>query len=120
MGTDGLRTLADLPFYATGRYPRPELIGRAGAAGIAWTSGRELVERVRDLSLGLAALGMRRGDRIAIVCESRPEWLFADLAILTAGAVTTPLYPTLAAKQIGAMLKDSGASMAIVSPLRVR
>lgn len=115
MGTDGLRTLADLPFFASGRYPRPEFIGRAGAAGIAWTSGRELVERVRDLSLGLATLGMKRGDRVAIVAESRPEWLFADLAILTAGAVTTPLYPTLAANQIGVMLKDSGASMAIVS-----
>jgi len=115
VGTDGLRTLADLPFFATGRYPRPELIGRAGAAGIAWTSGRDIVERVRDLSLGLAALGLHRGDRIAIISESRPEWLFADLAILAAGAVTTPLYPTLAANQIGAMLEDSGASMAIVS-----
>ena len=115
MGTDGLRTLADLPFFATGRYPRPELIGRASRDGIAWTSGREIVERVRDLSLGLATVGMNRGDRVAIISESRPEWLFVDLAILTGGAVTTPLYPTLAANQIGAMLADSGASLAIVS-----
>ena len=58
---------------------------------------------------------MNRGDRIAIISESRPEWLFADLAILSAGAVTTPLYPTLATNQVGAMLRDSGASIVIVS-----
>jgi len=113
--TDGLRTLADLPFFAAGRYPRPEFIGRASRQGIAWTSGRDIVERVRDLSLGLATLGMARGDRVAIISESRPEWLFADLAVLAAGAVTTPLYPTLTAEQIGALLEDSGASLAIVS-----
>jgi long-chain acyl-CoA synthetase len=113
--TEALRTLADLPFFATGRYPRAEFIGRASRQGIAWTSGREIVERVRDLSLGLATLGMARGDRVAIVSESRPEWLFADLAVLTAGAVTTPLYPTLNAPQIGALLEDSGATLAIVS-----
>ena len=115
MDTDGLRTLADLPFFAAGRYPRPEFIGRASRQGIAWTSGRDIVERVRDLSLGLATLGMARGDRVAIISESRPEWLFADLAVLAAGAVTTPLYPTLTAEQIGALLEDSGASLAIVS-----
>ncbi|HUL74610.1 MAG TPA: long-chain fatty acid--CoA ligase [Vicinamibacterales bacterium] len=115
MGTDGPRTLAELPFFTSGRYPRPTLIGRAGASGITWTSGRDLVERVRDLSLGLGALGMTRGDRIAILSESRPEWLFADLAVLAAGAITTPIYPTLLADQVGAILRDSEASMAVVS-----
>jgi long-chain acyl-CoA synthetase len=113
--TDALRTLADLPFFAAGRYPRAEFIGRASRQGIAWTSGREMLERVRDLSLGFTALGMARGDRVAIVSESRPEWLFADLAVLAAGGVTTPLYPTLTAPQIGALLADSGASLAVVS-----
>ncbi len=115
MATEGLRTLADLPFFTTGRYPRPELIGRAGASGITWTSGRDLLEIVRDLSLGLATLGMARGERVAILSESRPDWLFADLAVLAAGAVTVPLYPTLSARQIGTMLRDSEPTIAIVS-----
>ena len=109
------RTIAELPFFASGRYPRPDLIGRCSAQGIVGTSGRELVERVRDLSLGFGALGMARGDRVAIVAESRPEWLFADFAILAAGAVTVPIYPTLAPEQIAYILRDSGVRLAIAS-----
>ena len=47
--------------------------------------------------------------------ESRPEWIFADLAVLVAGGVTTPIYPTLSADQVGFILRDSGARLAIVS-----
>jgi long-chain acyl-CoA synthetase len=108
-------TVADLVFHASGRFPRPNLIGRAGASGVTWTSGRELVEIVRDISLGLGALGMQKGDRVALVSESRPEWLFLDLAIVAAGAVTTPLYPTLAAEQMRAILQDSEPKLAVVS-----
>jgi long-chain acyl-CoA synthetase len=63
----------------------------------------------------LSALGMRPGDRVALLSESRPEWIFADLAVLVAGAVTTPVYPTLSADQIAFILRDSGARLAIVS-----
>src|SRR6185503_5464798 len=88
------RTIAELPFFCSGRFPRPDLIGRASGEGITWVSGRELVDRVRDLSLGLASLGVRRGDRVILLSESRPEWMLVDLAILALGAITTPLYPT--------------------------
>ncbi len=52
---------------------------------------------------------------MAIVSESRPEWLLADLALLAAGAVTVPVYPTLSAQQVQYILADSGARLAIVS-----
>jgi long-chain acyl-CoA synthetase len=109
------RTLAELPFFVSGRFPRPDLIGRAKAGGIAYIGGGELVERVRDLGLGLTAIGMGKGDRVAIVSESRPEWILADFAILAGGAVTVPVYPTLHASQIAFILKDSGATLVAVS-----
>jgi long-chain acyl-CoA synthetase len=108
-------TIAALPFFASGRYPKPDLIGRCSAAGIATTSGRDLVERVRDLGLGLAEVGMRRGDRVAIISESRPEWLFADFAILTKGAVTVPIYPTLSVEQVAYILRESEVRLAVAS-----
>src|SRR5579863_5661701 len=108
-------TIADLPFFASGRYPKTDLLGRCTGTDIVTTSGRELVERVRDLSLGLSTLGMRRGDRVAIVAESRPEWLLADFAILTAGAVTVPIYPTLSVEQVAYILRDSGVRLVIAS-----
>jgi long-chain acyl-CoA synthetase len=110
-----VRTIADLPFYVSGRYPRATLVGRSLASGIQWIATKDFFERVRDLSLGLSALGLKRGDRAAIIAESRPEWLIADLAILTAGGVTVPVYPTLAAPQARYILQDAGARWVFVS-----
>jgi long-chain acyl-CoA synthetase len=110
-----VRTIADLPFYISGRYPRATLVGRSLASGIQWVSSKDFFERVRDLSLGLSALGLTRGDRVAIIAESRPEWLIADLAILTAAGVTVPVYPTLTAQQARYILRDAGARWVFVS-----
>ena len=77
--------------------------------------GKDFFERIRDLSLGLSAIGLTRGDRVGIISESRPEWLIADLAILTAAGVTVPVYPTLAAQQARYILHDAGARWVFVS-----
>jgi long-chain acyl-CoA synthetase len=108
-------TIAVLPFFASGRFPKPDLLGRCREGGVDTISGRDLVERVRDLGLGLAAIGMTRGDRVAILSESRPEWLLVDFAALAAGAVTVPIYPTLSTGQVGFILRDSEAAFVVVS-----
>ena len=113
-------TVAQLPFFAAGRHPKPNLLGQCRGDRIELVSGRELLERVRDVSLGLSALGMERGDRVALLSESRPEWLIADFGALTAGAISAPIYATLSADQVGFILRDSGASLAVVStPLQL-
>jgi long-chain acyl-CoA synthetase len=114
-GSLRVRTIAELPFLSAGRFPKPDLLGQCQGDAIEYISGRDLVPRIRDLSLGLATLGMTRGTPVAILSESRPEWLLADLAILAAGAVTTPIYPTLSVDQIAFILRDSGATLALVS-----
>jgi long-chain acyl-CoA synthetase len=108
-------TIARLPFFTTGRFPKPTLIGQCRGDEVVYTSGRDLVPRVRDISLGLQSLGLRPGDRVAIVSESRPEWLFVDFAVLTAGAVTAPVYPTLSSEQVAFILRDAGAEIVVVS-----
>ncbi len=110
-----LKTLADLVFHVSGRFPKPVLLRRCRADGTDDLSSRELFDRVRDFSLGLSDFGIRPGDRVALVSESRPEWTIADLAILTAGAVTVPVYPTLTAGQMQGILADSAARLVIVS-----
>ena len=106
-----LATLADLPFHVSGRHPKPLLVGRTIGSNIVGESTREWFERLRDISLGLGAFGVSTGDRVAIVSESRPEWQLTDLALLVAGAVTVPVYPTLSAQQVQYILADSGARM---------
>jgi long-chain acyl-CoA synthetase len=110
-----VKTIADLPFHMMGRFPKPVTLGRCRGEAVIELSSKEVFERIRDLSLGFRALGISRGDRVAIIAESRPEWLLCDLAVLTAGAVIVPIYPTLSASQVRYILEDSAARLAIVS-----
>ncbi len=78
-------------------------------------SAETFVERVRNVGLGLAGLGIKPGDRIALLSENRPEWSIADLAILSLGAINVPIYTTQAVDQIRFILTDSGARAVFIS-----
>ena len=70
---------------------------------------------VDAFSQGLNALGVQKGDRVAILSENRPEWAISDFGILKTGAVNVPMFSTLTAAQVGYILKDSGAKIICVS-----
>jgi long-chain acyl-CoA synthetase len=72
-------------------------------------------EQTETFALGLAALGLKRGDKAAIVSENRPEWVYSDMAILGLGAVDVPLYPSLTAESIEFILNNSDSKGVIVS-----
>ena len=76
---------------------------------------REVEERVRAVSVGLRELGIQPGDRVSILSENRPEWAIADYACLCARAADVPIYPTLPAKQVEYILRDSGAVVVFCS-----
>ncbi len=78
-------------------------------------SGAEVIEKIKNIALGLAELGVKAGDKIAIISENRPEWSLTDLAILSLRAVNVPIYTTQAVEQIRYILEDSGAKMLFVS-----
>ncbi|BBK41202.1 AMP-dependent synthetase [Allostella vacuolata] len=73
------------------------------------------VSRVRALARALVAQGIRPGDRVVLVSENRPEWVIADFAIMTAGAITVPAYTTNTVADHVHILSNSGARAAIVS-----
>jgi long-chain acyl-CoA synthetase len=83
---------------------------------IAWG---ETVRRVKLLARGLRALGIGKGDRVVLVSENRPEWLIADLAIMTAGAITVPAFTTNTVADHRHILTHSGAKAAIVSSRQI-
>ncbi len=74
-----------------------------------------VLKRVRRISLGLGALGLKPGDRVGIMSENRPEWAIADWACLCGAMTDVPIYPTLPADQIVHPLNDSGAVLLFVS-----
>lgn len=78
-------------------------------------SWRDVRGDVMDLGRGLIALGIDKGDRVAIFSESRPRWIIADQAIQACGAIGVPLYPTLTKDELAFMVNDSGSKIIITS-----
>ncbi len=78
-------------------------------------SFQEVRDITENFALGLASLGVKRGDKIAIISENRPHWYYSDLAILSLGAVDVPLYPISTADSIEYMLNNSESIGIIVS-----
>lgn len=109
-------TLTSLFFEAIDRFGEaPAFQWLRDADSIENISYREALDIVRRAAGGLAAAGVQRGDRVAILSENRPEWALADYACLCSGVIDVPIYPTLGAAQIAFILKDSGAKLAFVS-----
>src|SRR5216684_1970486 len=96
--------LADKPFLWAKRDGRYQ--------AVSWA---ETARDVRRLALGLRSLGIGRGERIGLVSENRPEWIIADLAIMSAGAITVPAYVTHTIDDYRYVLANSGARAVIVS-----
>jgi long-chain acyl-CoA synthetase len=103
-------TLTQLFFTTVDRHAAQPAAFRSKVGG-AWVaiSHREALERVQAITLGLRELGIRPGDKVALISENRPEWALADYACLCVRAADVPIYPTLTAKQTEYILRDSEA-----------
>ncbi len=77
-------------------------------------SWREVGVIVREIAHGLVALGVAPGERISILSNTNVEWVWADLAALSAGAVSNGIYPTDAAAQVHYLCEDSASVLLFV------
>ena len=83
---------------------------------ISWA---EAARQVASLATALRALGLKRGDRVMLVSENRPEWCISDLAIMAAGLVTVPTYITNTERDHQHILENAGACAVIVSTAKL-
>jgi long-chain acyl-CoA synthetase len=111
--TTGSIVIADLPARAAEQYAdRVALRQKRGDEWVDVTYA-EVGAVVDEIGLGLIALGVQPGDRVAILCDTRPEWTYADFAITSAGAVVVPIYASNSPEECAWVLGDSG-SMAVI------
>jgi long-chain acyl-CoA synthetase len=107
------RTIGDLPFDAAARDgAAPALRWRRDGAWVD-QSYTELADTVRDTALGLIERGVAPGDRVAILGDTRPEWTWAALGAIAAGAVVVPVYPSSTVPECAWILADSGATLVV-------
>jgi long-chain acyl-CoA synthetase len=110
------RTLADIFFAAVGHHLERQVLFKHQDR---WQpiSSRQYYGYVTAMARALKRWGIRKGDRVAILSENRPEWMIADFACVCSGIVDVPIYSTLTADQTAYLLRHSGASVVFVSTL---
>jgi long-chain acyl-CoA synthetase len=113
--TAGATSIPGLCLAAALKHGKPDALNHRDESGWIHISAAAFVERVKHVALGLAARGVRPGDRIALLSENRPEWSIVDLAILSLGAINVPIYTTQAQDQIEFILADSGCKAIFIS-----
>jgi long-chain acyl-CoA synthetase len=109
------QNLVEMFSHYVRQYDRPDALYVKRHGQYRPISTREFHDHVVELTHFLWSMNVQPGDRIAILSENRPEWFYADLAVLSTGGASVPIYPTLPAGQIAYILKDAEAVGVFVS-----
>jgi long-chain acyl-CoA synthetase len=113
--TDQPKTLVELFERVVRVHQKPDTLNYKKDGRWLSLSANEMLARARSIAAGLYSLGVRHGDRVAILSESRCEWTLADAGCQFAGAIDVPIYPTLTPPQAAYILKDSGSRVLILA-----
>ena len=108
------KTLADLLPLAAQAYGDMPAVRYKDGSGWVSRSYDEVVEIVRPLALGLAELGVQKGDRVSILGNTRPEWTYFDFAALSIGATVVPIYQTNSPEECHYVLDNYDAKVVVV------
>jgi long-chain acyl-CoA synthetase len=107
----GSKTVADLLPKAAEKYGDKVAIKHLDKASGEWreVTFRQVGDIVSEIGRGLIALGIAPGDRVCILCNTRPEWTYVDFGITTAGGVVVPIYPTNSPEECEWVIGNSDA-----------
>ena len=112
---DEPKTLAELFVHAARKHDRPNALNFKKDGEWKAISSSEMIERAEAIALGLYALGLRKGDKAAILAANAPDWTLVDAGCQFAGVIDVPIYTTQAVEQIRFILENSGARMLFIS-----
>ena len=107
--------LFDFIYYQLENNPLPDSLAAKEDGEWKKYSTRDFIDIANSLSRGMLALGVKAGDKIAIVSNNRPEWNITDLAILLIGAVSVPIYPTITSTEYEFIFNDAEVKFCFVS-----
>ncbi len=115
MAGHDFRTLNELFLKAIEKHSKPDAFLYKSGGRYQPFASLEALRKVSALARALDRLGVRAGDRVAILSENRIEWALTDYALLGLGAVVVPIYPALLEPDVEYILRDSGSKGVVVS-----
>ncbi len=111
---DEPRTLAELFIKAAHDHARPDALNYKSGGSWQCIATTELVERAENIALGLYELGLRKGDKAAILAPNSPDWTIADAGCQVAGIIDVPIYTTLSPASVRYILDDSSSKVLFI------
>ncbi len=105
----------DIPERQLTDFPKSDAL--SGKENGVWKSysTTDFIHTMNDVSYGLLELGLKREDKVALICNNRPEWNFIDFGMLQVGVVNVPVYLTLSESEFKFILNDAGVKYVFVS-----
>lgn len=110
-----LKRLFDTVYYQKETNPRADALGAKENGKWITHSTDEFISQVNKVSRGLLAMGIKPGDKIALISNNRPEWCIVDLGILQIGAIDVPVYPTISKEDYRYIFNHAEVRLCIVS-----
>ncbi|MCB1023196.1 MAG: AMP-binding protein, partial [Acidobacteria bacterium] len=111
---DEPQNLAEVFKFAAENRPRKDALNFKADGKWVSISSAEMLSRIENTALGLFSLGIRKGDRVAILAPNSPEWTIADAGCQFAGVIDVPIYTTLVPSSIQYILNDSEAKALVL------
>ncbi len=103
-----------LPYYAATFKPKDDVLAaKDNGIWVKYTI-QDYIKAADNISYGLMELGIGKGDNIATIAASRPEWNFIDMGIMQTGAVHVPLYPTISEDDYRFILNHAGIKYILI------
>ena len=110
-----VKRLFDILQHQLENYPcEDSLAAKENGEWVKWST-QKFSETAHKFSRGLIAMGIKPGDKIAMISNNRPEWHVADIGILQTGAIDVPVYPTISEQDYKFIFNDAGVKLCIVS-----
>lgn len=110
-----VKTIPQLFLNTVRAFPKPDIMLYKLEGQYVPISTEELKETVQNFSMGLAGLGLQRGDKLILLAENGPRWIMTDIACICAGGITVPVYTSLVPEQIKFIIDDSDAKFVVCS-----
>jgi len=110
-----VRRSFDILAYQLANSPKSDAFAAKIAGQWVPTSTQQLQDEANLVSLGLIALGLKRGDKVAIISMNRPEWMLADFGIAQIGATSVPMYPSITVEDYKYIFTDAGVRAVFVA-----
>ncbi|GAA4366475.1 long-chain fatty acid--CoA ligase [Hymenobacter saemangeumensis] len=110
-----VRRAFDVLTHQLAKSPKPDAFACKTNGQWVPLSTQEMQDKANQVSLGLTSLGLKHGDKVAIISMNRPEWMMADFGISQIGAVSVPMYPSITVEDYKYIFTDAGVRAIFVA-----